>query len=128
MEMEDAPEDAPGPRGSGLENAYLFNETPFATAPPDVQRRIIISVQLVLMRQGYYRSGIDGVYGPEMNSALRTYQTRIGLAPNGLLDIETLASLNLLPQRQPRGPGFHRRMFPPRNRLGPNGEIIYIPR
>jgi peptidoglycan hydrolase-like protein with peptidoglycan-binding domain len=128
MEMEDAPNDVPGPRGPGPDNAYLFNETPFATAPPDVQRRIIISVQFVLTRQGYYRSGIDGLYGPEMNSALRTYQDRIGLAPSGRLDVETLASLNLLPQQRTRGPGFHRRMFPPRNRLGPNGEIIYIPR
>ncbi|HTG42997.1 MAG TPA: peptidoglycan-binding protein, partial [Verrucomicrobiae bacterium] len=127
-ETEDAPDDAPAPRGPGLENAYLFNETPFANAPPDVQRRIIISAQLVLMRQGYYRSGIDGVYGPEMSSALRTYQARIGLASNGRLDVETLASLNQLPEQRTRGPGFHRRMFPPRNRLGPNGEIIYIPR
>lgn len=127
-DMEDVPEDVPGPRGPGPENAILFSETPFATAPPDVQRRIIIGVQLVLMRQGYYRAGIDGVYGPGMDSALRTYQARIGLAPNGRLDLETLASLNLLPQQRTRGPGFHRRMFPPRTRLGPNGEIIYIPR
>jgi peptidoglycan hydrolase-like protein with peptidoglycan-binding domain len=128
-EADDAPENDPGPREPGPENANLFAETPFASAPPDVQRRIIISVQIALMREGYYRAGIDGVYGSGMNLALRAYQDQIGLPPTGLLDRETLASLDLLPRHRMRGPRpFHPRMYPPRSRIGPSGEIIYVPR
>jgi peptidoglycan hydrolase-like protein with peptidoglycan-binding domain len=80
-----------------------------------VQRDVIASAQSILLRLGYYRDEIDGVYGPGMNFALRNYQARFGLAPSGRLDEETLASLSLLPEqrRQTFRRPFHRRMFRP---------------
>lgn len=126
---EDAPadEDAP-PRDPRLENRGLFDGTPFQAAPPDVQREVIISAQIFLMNQGYYRDGIDGIYGPGMAFALRNYQARFDLRPTGRLDMETLASLSLLPgQRRERRP-FTRRPFRPRIEIDPFGERIYIPR
>jgi peptidoglycan hydrolase-like protein with peptidoglycan-binding domain len=82
------------------------------------------------MRQGYYRSEIDGIYGPALNFALRNFQGRIGLAPSGRLDVETLAALGLLPeqQRTTRSRRFPGRFFGPRARIGPGREPIYIPR
>jgi peptidoglycan hydrolase-like protein with peptidoglycan-binding domain len=121
---------APGPRELSPDMSGIFDGTPFEVAPPDVQRRVIAGAQTVLMRLGYYRSGIDGIYGPNMAFALRAYQSRHELEPNGQLDLETLGSLGLLPGQQARG------MRPPRRRVWrpslivePRGrEPIYIPR
>ena len=118
----------PGPHGLRPETSGIFDRTPFEAAPPDVQRRVILGAQTLLARRGYYRSAIDGVYGPGMDFAVRTYQARLDLPPTGHLDIETLASLGLLPGQ--RTPGFgppRRRMFQPRSRIGPTGERVYIP-
>ena len=114
-EDEDAPDYEPAPRGPRLEKGGLLDGTPFEAAPPHVQRDVIISAQTALMRQGYYREEIDGAYGPEMNFALRNYQARYGLRPTGRLDIETLASLSLLPEQRRRvfRRPSHRRMFRP---------------
>lgn len=115
-EEGDAPDYEPAPRSPRLEGSGLLDGTPFEGAPPDVQRDVIISAQTLLMRQGYYRDEIDGVYGPGMHFALRNYQARYGLRPTGRLDVETLASLSLLPEqrrRTVRRP-FHHRMFRPR--------------
>jgi peptidoglycan hydrolase-like protein with peptidoglycan-binding domain len=95
-----------------------------------VQQEIIISAQTYLMRLGYYREGIDGIYGPGLKFALRNYQARFGLTPSGQFDVETLALLRLLPGQGPteHRPFFHRRTFLPRARISPGGEVIYIPR
>ena len=111
----------PGPHGLRPETSGIFDGTPFEVAPPGVQRRVIIGAQTLLARRGYYRSAIDGLYGHGMDFAVRIYQTRIDLPPTGRLDMETLASLGLLPGQ--RTPGFG----PPRSRIGPTGERVYIP-
>jgi len=119
----------PGPRGLRPETSGIFDGTPFEVAPPDVQQRVIIGAQTILARRGYYLSDIDGLYGPAMNVALRAYQARVGIPRTGGLDMDTLASLGLLPgQRMPGYGPRHRRMPPPRWRMGPTGERIYIPR
>lgn len=121
-EEGDAPEDEPAPRSPRFEGGGLLDGTPFEAAPPDVQRDVIISAQTILMRQGYYRDEIDGVYGPGMNFALRNYQARYGLMPSGRLDVETLASLSLLPEQRRRRAfrrPLHRRLFRPHVEIGP---------
>lgn len=131
-EGEDAPEQPleqapPPPR---VESTTLFLDTPYENAPPHVQQDLVARAQMILLRQGYYRDEIDGIYGPAMNFALRNYQARLGLAPNGRLDVETLAALSLLPEQR-RTTGFrrfHRRFFPPRIRIERDREPIYIPR
>lgn len=118
----------PGPHSLRVERSGIFDGTPFEVAPPDVQRRVIVGVQTLLARRYYYRSAIDGIYGPALDFAVRTYQARIDLPPTGRLDMETLAALGLLPGQ--RIPGFgppHRRMLSPRSRIGPAGERIYVP-
>jgi peptidoglycan hydrolase-like protein with peptidoglycan-binding domain len=122
---------APGPRGLAPDTTGVFDGTPYEVAPPDVQRRVLLGAQTLLARRGYYRSIIDGVYGPGMAFALRAFQSRFALEPNGRLDMETLAALGLLPgQRAPGVTAPRRRFFQqPRPRtIAPNGEPIYIPR
>jgi hypothetical protein len=102
----------------------VFDGTPYEIAPPEVQRDVVARAQSLLARQGLYRSDIDGVYGPGTQFALRAYQTRTGIAPTGALDMETLASLDLLPRRQR---AFDLRRSRPFSR-NPFGERIYTPR
>ena len=123
-----ADEYAPGPRGLAPETSGALDGTPFEIAPPDIQQRVLVGAQVLLARQGYYRSGIDGIYGPGMAYALRAYQSRHGLEPNGRLDMETLASLGLLPGQQTRRLEPRRRIGRPPALRAPTGEPIYVPR
>ena len=104
QDYPDAPSSSRGPQGypdaaSSVTppGADVFANTPYEAAPPAVQRQVIVGAQVILMRGGYYRSGIDGIYGPGMEFSLRAYQSRIGLPPSGRLDMDTLSSLGLLP-------------------------------
>jgi peptidoglycan hydrolase-like protein with peptidoglycan-binding domain len=88
--------------------------TPFETAPPEVQRNVIVSAQIALARRGLYHDEINGIYGPAMEFSLRAYQARARIPATGRLDLETLAALRLLPQpRQPFYDPSHRRWRPP---------------
>lgn len=109
----------------------LFSGTPYAGAPPQIQQQLIVVAQTVLTRRGYYRSGIDGVFGPGTEFALRAYQARFGIIQTGRLDTETLASMGLLPGQ--RAPGLtaprrriYRRTAP--TFIAPNDERVYVPR
>ncbi len=128
------PGPAPQPGYAPAPGAYpatvgLFDGTPYQLASPQMQRQVIIGAQSRLARQGYYRSTVDGAYGPGTAFALRAFQSRFGLQPTGRLDMQTLAALGLLPGQ--RGPG----MEPPRRRIyrapgmppGPD-ERLYVPR
>jgi peptidoglycan hydrolase-like protein with peptidoglycan-binding domain len=89
----------PAPSTSG---AGVLARTPFEAAPPEVQRNVIVSAQIALARRGFYHQEVNGVYGPAMEFSLRAYQARTGLPVTGQLDLQTLATLRLLPQpRQP---------------------------
>jgi peptidoglycan hydrolase-like protein with peptidoglycan-binding domain len=101
----------------------LFGGTPYETAPPEVQRRVIVDAQKILARRGLYRNPIDGSYGPDFEFSLRAYQSRVGLPATGRLDLETLAALELLPRTRP--PGFvPRPKFPPGDEPPVRGEWI----
>src|SRR3954454_14724347 len=101
------------PMGPASSPATVFADTPFQTAPPGVQRNVIVSAQIVLARHGLYREQIDGIYGPAMELSLRAYQARTRLPVSGRLDLETLAALHLFPgPRQQFDNPYRRRMRP----------------
>jgi peptidoglycan hydrolase-like protein with peptidoglycan-binding domain len=79
-----------GPSGS-------FAGTPYQSAPPDVQRNIVVAAQNVLSQRGLYRGPLDGMVGPDFEFSLRAYQARVHLPVTGRLDLQTLAALELLP-------------------------------
>jgi len=101
------------PLGPASTPGPVFADTPFATAPPGVQRNVIVSAQIVLARYGLYREQIDGIYGPAMELSLRAYQARTRLPVTGRLDLETLAALRLLPGTRQQFYNPYRRMRPP---------------
>ncbi len=93
----------PGPRGLRPETSGVFDGTPYEIAPPDLQRHVIVGAQTLLARAGYYRSGIDGTFGPGTAEAVRAFQRRSALPADGRLNMETLSALGLLPgQHTPR--------------------------
>ena len=102
------------PMGPASSPGTVFADTPFQTAPPGVQRNVIVSAQIVLTRYGLYREQIDGIYGPAMELSLRAYQARTRLPVTGRLDLETLAALRLLPgPRQQFYNPYRQRIRPP---------------
>jgi len=75
----------------------LFAGTPYENSSPEVQHDLVVSAQMALLRRGFYRGEIDGVYNPTLEFSLRAYQSRVGLPVTGQLNLETLAALELLP-------------------------------
>lgn len=102
----------PGPRGLRPETSGVFDGTPYEIAPPDLQRHVIVGAQTLLARAGYYRSGIDGEFGPGTAEAVRAFQRRAALPADGRLNMETLSALGLLPGQHP--PQFRTRRPLPR--------------
>ena len=84
---------APGPYGQ------LFAQTPYATAPFEVQTGTIRLAQKKLRELGFYHSDADGRPGPALEEGLLSYQRFLGLPLSGTLDLETLTNLRLLPGR-----------------------------
>lgn len=92
-----------------VEGNDVFARTPYETAPPAMQRKVIMDAQRTLSEHGLFKSPVDGLFSPNLEFSLRAYQARVGLRPTGRLDLETLAALELLP-------GSHRRPIArPRN-------------
>ena len=77
--------------------AENFAGTPYETAPPQVQRDVILKAQNILARRGLYRGAYDGNPSPDLEFSLRAYQARARLPVTGRLDLDTLAALELLP-------------------------------
>jgi peptidoglycan hydrolase-like protein with peptidoglycan-binding domain len=94
--------------------ASVFSNTPYEMAPPELQQRVILGAQTQLRRRGFYKGQSDGVFGPNLEFSLRAFQSRLGILPNGRLDMETLAALGLLPGQNGRTPMEmpHRRVVP----------------
>jgi peptidoglycan hydrolase-like protein with peptidoglycan-binding domain len=101
----------PEPYRYQQETTGIFEGTPYEMASPDVQQRVIADAQIFLARRGYYRSDIDGVYGPGTEFALRAFQSRSNLPLNGRFDMPTLRALGLTPGRHYRRPF---QLLPPR--------------
>jgi peptidoglycan hydrolase-like protein with peptidoglycan-binding domain len=101
---------APEPYRYRQETYGIFDGTPYERSSVDVQQRIIFDAQIFLARRGYYRSDIDGIYGPGTEFALRAFQSRSGLPATGRFDLPTLGALGLMPRQH-----FPGKRFPPRN-------------
>jgi peptidoglycan hydrolase-like protein with peptidoglycan-binding domain len=95
----------------------VFRNTPYEMAPPELQQRVILGAQTQLRRRGFYKGESDGVFGPNLEFSLRAFQSRLGIPPNGRLDMETLAALGLLPGQRGRSP-----LEIPRRRVAPSDE------
>lgn len=87
---------APTPSGP---YGHVFAQTPYASAPIEVQQDTIKRAQRFLRELSFYRESIDGQPGPALEEAILGYQRFIALPLTGQLDLETLAAMRLLPGR-----------------------------
>ena len=97
--------------------ASIFSNTPYATAPPELQQRVVAGAETLLRRRGFYKGAGDGIFSPNLEFSIRAFQSRLGIVPNGRLDMETLAALGLLP-----GQNGRTSMEVPRRRVVPAEE------
>jgi peptidoglycan hydrolase-like protein with peptidoglycan-binding domain len=89
-------------RAPSQATASIFSNTPYEMAPPELQQRVVVGAQTLLRRRGFYRGVSDGIFSPNLEFSIRAFQSRLGIAPNGRLDMETLAALGLLPGQNGR--------------------------
>lgn len=68
----------------------LMGSTPFAVEWPRHKRVLNRAerqeMQQILTRSGFYQGKIDGKIGPKSRAAIRAYQVRVGLLPDGYAD------------------------------------------
>jgi peptidoglycan hydrolase-like protein with peptidoglycan-binding domain len=60
---------------------------------PELSPGVVRTVQASLQQQGLYKGNVDGVWGPETESAVRGYQRDHGMMATGALNGPTLAAL-----------------------------------
>lgn len=83
---------------------YLMNDEPVhITKPhrilrlthPMMRGLIVKEVQEELTRRGYHPGKIDGIYGPQTESAVIHFQSDMGLVPDGEVGRTTFAALDI---------------------------------
>ena len=73
----------------------IFPTPPFASYTPTGKRYLLFRTQTLLKEKGLYTSTVDGREGKGTHNAIQLFQVRSGLRPTGLLDVPTLAALQL---------------------------------
>jgi hypothetical protein len=84
------------PERGFFDSEQLFSTGPYANYSPSGQKSILEEVQRKLRQQGLYLKEIDGLPGNGTQEAIFQYQESKFLKLTGMIDIETLQSLNLL--------------------------------
>jgi peptidoglycan hydrolase-like protein with peptidoglycan-binding domain len=62
-----------------------------------LDRNVVRAVQRRLQRDGFYRGGVDGEWGPGTQAALERFQKARGIEPQGQLTPPTISALGLDP-------------------------------
>ncbi len=73
----------------------VFPVPPHATYSAKGKRYLLFRTQSLLKEKGLYTASVDGEEGKSTHNAIVLFQVRSGLQPNGLLDLPTLAALQL---------------------------------
>lgn len=55
---------------------------------------LVRKAQRALKDRGIFSGGVDGVMGPKTAAAIRDFQSQMGLAETGKLDLKTMKSIN----------------------------------
>jgi serine/threonine protein kinase len=73
----------------------IFPTVPFTNYSAAGKRYLLYRAQTVLKEKSLYTSTVDGKEGKGTHNAIQLFQAKSGLRPTGLLDVPTLAALNL---------------------------------
>lgn len=85
----------PAPAGGFWTVEQIFPVPPHANYSSKGKRYLLYKTQSALKSKGLYGSTVDGEEGKNTHNAIVLFQVRSGLEPNGLLDLPTLAALQL---------------------------------
>ncbi|MEP6585429.1 MAG: peptidoglycan-binding domain-containing protein [Candidatus Udaeobacter sp.] len=89
------PDQSQGYYDSGVYQTQSYDDPNAYSDESQSEDSTIAAAQERLARQGYYRGETDGVLSPEMQKAVRRYQSTNGLRQTGYLDSDTLAVMGL---------------------------------
>ena len=89
---------APLPAPVSTPFSTMFRDTPYATAPREVQMDVVLRAQAFMAARKFYRGPLNGIAGPLTSEAIFIFQQDAGLPRTGRLDPDTLAEMKLLPQ------------------------------
>ena len=89
------PDQSQGYYDSGVYQTQAYDDPNAYNEESQSDSSTIAAAQERLARQGYYRGETDGVLSPEMQKAVRRYQSTNGLRQTGYLDSDTLAVMGL---------------------------------
>jgi len=89
------PDQSQGYYDSGVYQTQTYDDPNGYSDESQSDYSTIAAAQERLARQGYYRGETDGVLSPEMQKAVRRYQSTNGLRQTGYLDSDTLAVMGL---------------------------------
>ncbi|MGK7867062.1 peptidoglycan-binding domain-containing protein [Falsiroseomonas sp. E2-1-a20] len=82
----------------GLNPAELVGGAPAPAAPAEtLSEAVVRNVQGRLRSLGFYRGGVDGIWGPTTQAAIEQFQQGRGLQPNGQLTPATAGAMGLDP-------------------------------
>jgi peptidoglycan hydrolase-like protein with peptidoglycan-binding domain len=89
------PDQSQGYYDSGVYQTQAYDDPNASTDESQSEDSTIVAAQERLAYQGYYHGETDGVFTPEMQKALRRYQSTNGLRQTGYLDNDTLGVMGL---------------------------------
>src|SRR5215467_6505747 len=89
------PDQAQGYYDSGVYQRESYYDQTGDSDQSESNYSIIAAAQERLAREGYYRGETNGVLSPEMQKAVKRYQSTNGLRASGFLDTDTLAVMGL---------------------------------
>jgi hypothetical protein len=89
------PDQSQGYYDSGVYQTEAYDDPNAYNDESQSDDSTIAAAQERLARQGYYRGETDGVLSPEMQKAIRRYQSTNSLRQTGYLDNDTLAVMGL---------------------------------
>jgi hypothetical protein len=73
----------------------MFPSVPFTNYSATGKRYLLFKAQTLLKEKSLYTSTVDGKEGKGTHNAIQLFQAKSGLRPTGLLDVPTLAALQL---------------------------------
>lgn len=73
----------------------MFPTVPFTNYSATGKRYLLFRTQTLLKEKGLYTSTVDGKEGKGTHNAIQLFQAKASLRPTGLLDVPTLAALQL---------------------------------
>lgn len=86
-----------GHEGTDANGKVYATQTNGKGSSASMQDGTVRSAQAALNDQGYSVGEVDGLWGPQTQSAVRRFQADKGLAQSGTLDSSTLAALGVSP-------------------------------